>query len=55
MGIMRKTITVTDQQDKWIEAIRSELIKGEKSGEPEPFDAELFKEEMVAKYVGQTS
>ena len=36
------------------EAIRSELIKGELSGEPEPFDADLFKEEMVAKYVGRT-
>ena len=84
MGIMRKTITVTVQQDNWIkaqiaagdftndseyiralirrdqerrariEAIRSELIKGEMSGEPEPFDAESFKEEMVAKHVGRT-
>ena len=55
MGIMRNTITVTDQQDKWIEAIRSELIEGELSGEPEPFDAKLFKKEMVAKHVGRTS
>ena len=84
MGTVRKTITVTVQQDQWIkaqiaagdftndseyirdlirrdqarrarvDAIRSELIKGEASGEPEPFDGELFKEEMVAKHVGQT-
>ena len=84
MGTMRKTITVTVQQDKWIkaqiaagdftndseyirdlirrdqaqrasvDAIRSELIMGEASGEPEPFDAESFKEEMVAKHAGQT-
>ena len=85
MGIMRKTITVTVQQDRWIkaqiaagdftndseyiralirrdqerrariDAIRSELIKGEMSGEPELFDGDSFKEEMVAKHVGRTS
>ena len=84
MGTMRKTITVTVQQDQWIkaqiaagdftndseyirdlirrdqarrgrvDAIRSELIKGEASGEPVPFDGESFKEEMVAKHVGPT-
>ncbi|MER2511783.1 MAG: type II toxin-antitoxin system ParD family antitoxin [Nitrosomonas ureae] len=81
MGTTRKTITVTDQQDKWIKAqiesggftndseyirdlirrdqarnseidtIRSELIKGEQSGEPQPFDGDLFKEGMAAKHV----
>ena len=81
MGTTRKTITVTDQQDKWIKAqieggdftndseyirdlirrdqarnseidtIRSELIKGEQSGEPQPFDSGLFKEGMTAKHV----
>ena len=81
MGTTRKTITVTDQQDKWIKAqiedgdftndseyirdlirrdqarnseidtIRSELIKGEQSGESQPFDGDLFKEEMIAKHV----
>lgn len=81
MGTTRKTITVTDQQDKWIKAqieggdftndseyirdlirrdqarnseidtIRSELIKGEQSGEPQPFDGDLFKEAMIAKHV----
>ena len=33
-----------------IEAIRSALIVGEKSGEPLPFDGSLFKQEMMAKY-----
>ncbi len=81
MGTIRKTITVTDQQDRWIkariedgdftndseyirdlirrdqarnseiDAIRGELIKGEQSGEPQPFDGDLFKEEMIAKHV----
>ncbi len=83
MGTMRKTITVTDQQDKWIkaqiasgdftndseyirdlirrdqarrariDATRSELIKGETSGEPEPFNSGSFKEEMTAKRARQ--
>ena len=38
-----------------IDAIREELIKGETSGAPEPFDSDAFKEEMAAKYVGETS
>lgn len=80
MGTTRKTITVTDQQDKWIkaqiktggftndskyirdpirrdqarnaeiEAIRAELIGGELSGEPQPFDAARFKKTMAAKH-----
>ena len=84
MGVMRKTITVTVQQDRWIkaqiaggdftndseyirdlirrdqarrariDAIRSELIKGETSGAPESFDGDSFKEEMAAKHVGRT-
>ncbi len=84
MATMRKTITVTIQQDRWIKAqiaagdftndseyirdlirrdqarraridsIREELIKGETSGAPEPFDADSFKEEMAAKHVGRT-
>ena len=83
MGTTRKTITVTDQQDKWIKAqieggdftndseyirdlirrdqarnseinaIRGELIKGEQSGEPQPFDGEQFKEEMTAKHASK--
>lgn len=78
MGTVRKTITLTDQQDKWIkahinaghytndsecirdlirreqerslemEAIRTALIEGEASGEPKRFDAEAFKQKMMA-------
>ncbi len=33
-----------------IEAIRAALIEGEESGEPQPFDSELFKQEMIAKH-----
>lgn len=78
MGTVRKTITLTDQQDNWIkahinaghytndsecirdlirreqersfemEAIRTALIEGEASGEPKRFDAEAFKQKMMA-------
>ena len=34
-----------------VEAIRSELVKGEQSGEPRSFDGDLFKETMAAKHV----
>ena len=80
MDTIRKTITVTRQQNEWIKAqiesgkfnnyseyirdlvrrdqmqllevetIRSELIKGEKSGEPRSFDSEKFKVKMTAKH-----
>jgi antitoxin ParD1/3/4 len=33
------------------EAIRSELIKGEQSGEPQHFDVARFKKDMTAKHV----
>ena len=33
-----------------IEAIRAALIEGEQSGEPQPFDSDLFKQEMIAKH-----
>lgn len=82
MDTLRKTITVTRQQNEWIktqiesgnftnyseyirdlvrrdqaqllqiEAIRSELIKGEKSGKPVSFDSEHFKLNMIAKHAG---
>jgi antitoxin ParD1/3/4 len=32
------------------EAIRAELIRGEQSGEPQPFDAARFKKTMAAKH-----
>ena len=84
MGTTRKTITVTDKQDKWIkaqiaageftndseyirdlirrdqarqadiEAIRAALIEAEQSGEPKCFDADRFKQEMIAKH-GKTN
>jgi antitoxin ParD1/3/4 len=77
MATIRKTITLTEQQDGWvkaqieaghytndseyirdlirreqersaqIEAIRSALIEGEASGEPQPFDAAAFKQRML--------
>ncbi len=81
MRTTRKTITVTEQQNKWIkmqissgdftndseyirdlirrdqrqrrdlESLRLELIRGEESGQPQPFSGEAFKKEMAAKYV----
>lgn len=33
-----------------IEAIRAALIEGEQSGEPQSFDVDLFKKEMMAKH-----
>ena len=33
-----------------IEAIRSALIEGEQSGEPQPFDGALFKQEILARH-----
>lgn len=36
-----------------IEAIRDELIKGEKSGKPQPFDGGLFKQRMAARHVAK--
>lgn len=80
MTTIRKTITVTEQQDSWIktqvaaglytndseyirdlirrdqsdkaeiEAIRAALIEAEQSGTPQPFDAEQFKRDMLAKH-----
>ena len=33
-----------------IDAVRAALIRGEKSGQPKPFDAVRFKQEMTAKH-----
>lgn len=33
-----------------IEEIRAALIEGEQSGEPQPFNGDLFKQEMIAKH-----
>lgn len=35
-------------------AIRAELIKGEQSGEPQPFDTGRFKKNMTAKRAQET-
>jgi antitoxin ParD1/3/4 len=37
-----------------VEAIRAELIKGEASGEPQPFAAKRFKQDMTAKHGKKT-
>lgn len=80
MGTVRKTITLTDQQDAWVKAqvegggytndselirdlirreqertaeieyVRQALIEGEKSGEPQGFDAEGFKLRMQSAH-----
>ena len=80
MTTTRKTITVTKQQDEWIqgkiatggftddseyirdlirldqarqgeiEYLRAELLKGELSGEAEPFDFEEFRKKMADTY-----
>ena len=40
-----------DQASKTdVETIRAMLIEAEESGEPQPFDSDLFKREMIAKY-----
>lgn len=36
------------------EAIRAALIEGEKSGEPQAFDSNQFKQAMVVKYADKT-
>ena len=37
-----------------VDVIRSELIKGEQSGDPRPFDAKQFKERIAAKHARKT-
>ena len=80
MSTVRKTITLTDQQDSWIKAqiqaghytndseyirdlirreqeraapidtLRSALIEGEQSGEPQALDLKAFKARMTASH-----
>ncbi len=47
---IRDLIRRDQARNSEIEAIRGELIKGEQSGDPQPFDGDLFKEEMAAKH-----
>ena len=36
-----------------LDAVRAALIEGEESGVPQPFDGDLFKQEMTAKHAAQ--
>lgn len=47
---IRDLIRRDQARDVEIEAIRAELIRGEESGRPLPFDAERFKRNMTAKH-----
>jgi len=46
MAVVRKTITLTEQQHAWIGA----LIEGEDSGPPERFDFAAFKARKAAQH-----
>lgn len=80
MSTVRKTITLSEQQDRWVkaqisaghytndseyirdlirreqercaevDAIRTALIEGEASGEPQRFDLNAFKQRMLATH-----
>ena len=52
---IRDLIRRDQARNSEIYAIRGELIKGEQSGEPQPFDGDLFKEEMAAKHADKTA
>ncbi len=45
---IRDLIRREQERSAEIEAIRNALIEGENSGEPQPFDAAAFKQEMLA-------
>ena len=51
---IRELIRRDQARQMEIEIIRRELIKGEESGEPRPFDGERFKEKMAAKHAGRS-
>ena len=51
---IRALIRRDQAQNSEISTIRGELIKGEQSGDPQPFDGGLFKEEMAAKHATKT-
>ena len=50
---IRDLIRRDQARNSEIAAIRGELIKGKQSGEPQPFDGDLFKEEMAAKHASK--
>lgn len=45
---IRDLIRREQERSAGIDAIRAALIEGEASGEPSPFDAEAFKQKMLA-------
>jgi antitoxin ParD1/3/4 len=47
---IRDLIRREQERSTQIEAIRAELIEGEASGEPRPFDAAAFKQRMLATH-----
>ncbi len=47
---IRDLIRRNQARNAEIEIIRAALIEAEDSGEPQPFDGELFKQEMKAKH-----
>jgi antitoxin ParD1/3/4 len=47
---IRDLIRRDQSRNAEIEAIRAELIRGEESGEPLPFDATRFKQQMTTKH-----
>ncbi|MBE2993139.1 type II toxin-antitoxin system ParD family antitoxin [Sphingomonas sp. CFBP 13603] len=49
MATVRKTITLTEQQDAWIAAVREALSEGEDSGAAEAFDFAAFKQRKAAE------
>jgi antitoxin ParD1/3/4 len=50
---IRDLIRRDQARNSAIEAIRGELIKGEQSGEPQPFDGDRFKAEMAARHASK--
>ena len=50
---IRDLIRRDQAQKTEIDAIRGELIKGEQSGDPQPFDGDLFKETMTTKHASK--
>lgn len=47
---IRDLIRREQERTSGIEAIRTALIEGETSGEPKPFDADAFKQRMLAQH-----
>jgi antitoxin ParD1/3/4 len=47
---IRSLIRREQERHAGYEAVRAALIEGEESGEPQPFDAQAFKAEMLAKH-----